>query len=1822
MPQGPRNLSNILSQALIAEGEPLDIRVQKRFTPRLWSKTLLDQASFEGRMTLSLRKWTSVDNPEKRWSTIFHEAFTHLSERDLEGLSEGQLRDLYALKYKHLKVDERSEMGQQLQRLQTFLKASEQGRPALVEVDWTQNPTYLKKMSLLGTLPKGAVEEMSPGVLEVLFDKSSARFSTFLPYLQGKLEAGGKAFAETERLKAALDYDTRFRELIVRNLGTPDAERDKELEALAQEFAKSLGTLNSGARRLVFGGTPAVAPKIGEKFSQSSDSVLKTLGFFMTPNGTGELAEKLSEYLTGYSEQLSNAVPGQHQERFRAILRDGLVAVFLPRVKQSLFEGRSCLGKVAVAPIELLRRGTEAALEYACSGYVQSLADQYLHFLTPEMIEKLRQAAIDGKLTPFLQNNIQSFFATHALSLRDLFAENFSSLTAHLPPLAMEILKMSGYGHFGSPEQTIGFEITRQPDGRYTLSVYATGAAVQLHPSISTPEGNCYQVPLHYKDLTLEQLDDQFFLRLFSHRAWPEWNRGGPYTLMEIHQSLLGTLDVAPQDVKADPKSLSPDAHLLNGSWGLLKLFLRQHLNFSSSLEERLFYFNLRKEAFLDAWRNVQQDLGSLRGQSRTLKMAAEELIQEAATLHEENALSFDDLKVLYATVWEAQDTIQKYTTVERSVTKKTMLPVEMQGMVSQLLDGLGRDFVRDLLVGALGNQAEESIRAVIDEIEVAKYGLPAISTPSRWDYLWRVQGWVFSELGINLNDFYNPTWRKSAFMVMRVASITLLPTLSVNLLVAYVAQRALRHVIATFLPEPMKRLYQFKCKLFAKVAADLFLDDAQRTQYTTLIDKWRSILTQTGEISYELSPYVQKTKPRSIRWVTTESTTPPRQFVSTVPRKAPLEPKTQEIDAKNALECMHQWLEQVKGWLPKDPFSLGLEKEQALIAHHYIFEQLQNLPTPLPGGQKDCWDDLPPHQALELVGELSFYQYNLYKIAIGKGELSREKRYRVVLTLFKIYIIIDKLSRRWPGNRLHGHKTNLWAIAIIQKSIHFRMTSRKTQEELKRIKEYCGLDPERTYTVDEVNALMEDSLFASLDSTSMHASIRGERCGNRRETAWFMDCLQDPLTQQKLQIRGLGPNSPKVDKLKCLYEDRPFNLASLAPLAPAEIDRITELMTDGDTNPRASMLPRYFFMLRAINAFSHTALASVTSSTHEGYLVSDLNKFGFNQAEDTHFLDMPVTLCVAGLSRVLNQSWLDRVTPDLRRLPLARSTIKDSMQMSIRPKQYLTHEYSADDADNWHRDVNPFHKSDPKSVLVPRVKTHWRQTPRPTNEIVNCKPKFDRCRPTPRLFGLFNSKDENAGLPSVFDKLSVQERMELEMIWSNPRDQAVRAFSFFSKILNKLTHADILGLCLKLSLNEDFLDSQLGEHAPFAEAVGEFFHQALALMKDNAPKFGDAVSQLIYFGILARAKCEAVDKEAGRHFPDFVPYIHARQAKDLLILPYFFIKPESANSATISQAVEDFCIAQLYNISEMSSSDLRLMCREANEIWKSTVEEVLNKNKRVRDRVLTRMAIMKNLVADGVHRLSWTGTYPDFTSDGLSISFKDAIQVQSKVETDKKEILEVLSKIFGSSALSGCTLLQHDPFTYRLSGHDLFVELHEHQNDKSRIRVRMVIEGETYHWVSLEGENEAQAPFTTCWLQERNSEGASLLLTLEKGVVKSRQTLYRGIRDKDFWEASFFNVSPEILQFFGVPCEEVELSDLTHGLELLAWFQPLSSIRALRSLTPPHDMVGLVFKDLNLTFKVDEVQGKNRHASSAMKSWMALESCRSSVQGMHLFPR
>jgi len=70
-------------------------------------------------------------------------------------------------------------------------------------------------------------------------------------------------------------------------------------------------------------------------------------------------------------------------------------------------------------------------------------------------------------------------------------------------------------------------EVSKQANenGRYALSVYAVGAALNNHPSSQIGNKTKYAFPLKFTNIKLEKLDSEFFHKLLAFKAWPAWTR-------------------------------------------------------------------------------------------------------------------------------------------------------------------------------------------------------------------------------------------------------------------------------------------------------------------------------------------------------------------------------------------------------------------------------------------------------------------------------------------------------------------------------------------------------------------------------------------------------------------------------------------------------------------------------------------------------------------------------------------------------------------------------------------------------------------------------------------------------------------------------------------------------------------------------------------------------------------------------------------------------------------------------------------------------------------------------------------------------------------------------------------------------------------------------------------------------------------------------------------------------------------------------------------------------------------------------------------------
>lgn len=1754
---------NLLSGSL-GSGIDMEKKVAECYTLRLWGSALVDRQSWEGFFTEGLRTWLHIDDASLRLHNIFTEALCSWDPEAEGALSPAGKGELYRLKYSYLPPEESREDAP-LRRLEALLNVRSPVREHDGPVHWSQDPLVLHDLSLLKDLCGAEPPpKMDASLLDALFGASFPscslqnlkqlidciyRYATLkklpLAHLQPILE---KAYNDEAALQEIISQGC---------LPEGQLAAQERLQAFAAQSAALVATLAVEERRLIFGGTVGRAPKLqmgkaGNVFLSHAQALLE--------GNPGALAHKIAQAVKASLGQDKGLFLKEVQEQLRGVFQRGIASYIFPQLSQSLLTDRSLGAKILLAPVELCRLGGIKSVALVCEWMTGELSECFTGLLGVDGMQEIYDAAFTGNLETVVNAKLERFLGEALLQVRNSLSQGFFHLSSALPSYISDLVRALDYGDLGEAEQPVWFEFFKQENGKFTLSAFAGGHAMYLQPSLQREDGIAHQIVVQYRDLEPDRLDVEFFQTLYSYKALPQWNVACSFSASTIHNGLLKSLGASPVDLFAEPQAYSLQAAEMGGLWGTAQGFLHYHLNLKTGQEEDAFIFGLRRQSLLDAWKAASTDPTLFASLRSSLKQNAELLIEAAMMRFERGLLPIDELKALYATVWEILQAVQKPK--EAPEKKAVIIPKEIAMHLKSFFSSVPQDMVemvKDLLIGAVGPEAEAVIESFASEMPLSP-PQPAPTIGARVESL--ADAALSIILGISIADFTAPTfWSyvRGALLTVRVAMTIFFPPLGLGLNIAYTVASVARHAIVEaacyFFPEVVRAISREKNRLIGGVIAATVLGENQLACFNAAVGHLRSIVTRSGTISYELLSSRQQA-PQQKKFHQILQDVPLAVFPQAVEQAAvSLFAARQEITAENVADVTHEWVEKLKRQAYDDNVS------------RYLNEQMKNLPVPLPNGQEDCWSQIQDFRgALENMGFLAFA---LSKSTANSQELSEERRVQVMVNLYKAYAIIDKLARRCEESRLDGFSPNGWALVIWNKAALSRIYDRTSREQLEAVQAYFGVDPEQDAYLDydspKVKRLGKNCLFFEhLPSGGVKRHLKSYALEQ-----YLRQFIEDPNVIRKLAAQGIAANDQYTDRIHHLYANPIFNPASLPDDFPQqEKEALSLLFADGGRNPQRRILPRPFRLLQLANFLANHYVLEPCSL----FLKSPEDDIVEIQTKDNHVRQVLNTVTFGKMFKDNGASPLDSI-------PRAKYVI-----YTVKGKENAWRPLS-EVFGSWHLECATVYalQSSNRIFNLSVIGTNFLQMPpRQQNEIINDVLTFDKTRRkragfiTENIYSFFSKP---GWFHNILSDLPPTERRVIEMLRTDPLEQAVRTISYFSQKIGELRDPNFLLFFRILLLQGNVIYSYTQQHPEFAKVLGGFFKRAIGYFEQE--KNWLTYLSLIEVAILARAAASAAAPESAAYFPDL--RAHLTQIKkgtnlqmaagNLLALPWLFVDPNEASLAEVAKATRDIALAH-NSFLVVNRQDLFAFYQDLFWKWRSAMKTALDSDQDLRNSILTEIAVESGHLAADANPLQWQGEFPAYRSGIITIDLNTCSAVQANNQAMRSFIAAQMQKIFGAQGIPNIEPL--DRGCYRIPSQQMGVELRQLPGETlHRLAFFKMHQGEKHYWSIPEDFQDG----LTYWV------GSSALLVLDNGNVKEVKRLTHTGKPE------LFELLPDQTVVAQEQCELIDLSVEQHSLGLLSWFEPLSTLRAYRSSVDPQQVRRIEFTTIGIAFNVVDGQ-------------------------------
>ncbi len=1861
----------------------LDQEIRHIYTPSLWGNQLVKRSSFEGRAIDFIRSFHYLDNSKRQWKHLFRDLFNHLNKQEIETFSIPEQNKLYILKHTYDKKSLPTSPYSNLPKHKTKPKN-------IIPAHWTKDPEELKKLSLLRQWNPNDSENIDTHVLENLFglqnehtNYSQESFNKISLHVNQVLEK------KTPNINKSIESivqdgnltETKLQAIITEGAGKPLSEATTKLRHLSKETTDSLNTLKANERRLIFGGTLAIFPKLNIS-DLTGNEAFKKFEKFLSSEDSEELINTIIEKICKLIDQIGQ-IP-QPSDEFSAeakkILEDGLIAFAFPKLKESLLTPEQSIAKKALLAVpELLRYGTEKALSFAERKMIEDMIESFSGAVTKELCLELFHSALDANPKEIIKEKLQVHLKQHLTQFRETLVTNFISLAGDLPSIAPELIKALGYGDLGAPECPLWFEIIRQPDEKpaietrspkqiaresipfemdwyedesdddslkdsnkpkFSLLIYATGQGASFQGA----------VPLIYENLTQDQLDEEFFLRLFSYRAWPKWDKDVQYSLKDLHKGLLANLKSEPMAPAGPLKSLLNDLQNTQSVWGLFKGLISNHCQFDTEKAQNLFFFNWKKKALMDLWMSYQINPKLVLGpkEKNSIKMAAEMLIAESLKHYEDKIISLDELKGLYATTWEILDALKtEDNEVQIGYKKSNIIPSELAESICAFFNKIpsksDKDsfLIKNLLVDILGKQVEP----VLDEVFCDLYPeqthsnknslpspllkpLPEETTSTKLIRLGKKFTNVLLDvtMGFNINDVTSPTlfsYLKIAYGVSRLAYSILFTqfslALSLKWRIGYIASQALTELAQIFLPKQVlyaaqlaefwkNRLEEWKLRMFAYATARLLLSTEQQEAFTQLISELQMHLTNGGKLSFELPSII----------LPPQETLSLKKIVPLIPVKhdSILPTKKYELELPKpvmTLENCRHFLYEIRITAQKmvpDPQKLKLE-------YHGILKAGINFPED--AAYKKCKEIIAhAENKIENKKKLVFYLNEQIKALpmplsgdledfwsqVSEPQLYLEEMASLSLTFFQN---TDEVLPRELRNQ--GIISLYKAYAIMDK-----LARRCPEAKL----EGCKVNPwalafvkrNAFFQIVDPHALTQMKQVCTYFGIDFDKDYSDSEIGNYVNESLFLGSNKSNFYLDDTFGRGIEVCSNKVrDKFQSNYRPEltppEYNYYSDLLKKPEIQKKLIKLGISSDapfseklgavysngkehckTNSSEELLPRPFHLLRLINLLAN----NYTNSVIAYKMNCDIDTINDSHISFTKHDDDSRMRIVLNRLTFGNFFKKDKTWIPFKRLepltPIVRTGISNAAF-----KENLVPNVTVDYA------IKLFqHRF---NAISGRVYNSLYDYSTFTSVITNKLHLPSRSQnkivnetsgfDTLRTTGLFYTGDEKVTQDNILMKLPKNERAAIEMIWADETDQAVRTLAYFSQKIGHFNNFYFILLFEILLLRSNILEQQLKTSPAFAKILGEFFK--VALSHYDRDKDLETHLSIIELGICSLIKAKVFNPSAEKFFPDFSDLLTA--------IPAPTMKKNETRKPFVNIHLSNLFTGLHYfeNPSTASLDVKRKACHDFLQgfFWSRTTTRDSCSTHVWTPTIAKTLNDFPEIRNECLNALAWK---MELLPQGKKGSWKGVYPnfycglIHLNVDLEEVVASQTACKDKINEQLN--SIFTTERSTNYVKGHcevcneELTIDVEQSDSDEQvKLIFRKWHKGISYRWVN--SNNPSTNEKVTYWLEEvsPNHQGPRELLTLNDGKVIKVEAVNK--LAKGTYSFVIPRVSSDI---------KIDLTKEQHHLSLLTWFQPLSKINAFRSSLSPYGLKRIEFSALNLRFNIEEIAGKKRAIS------------------------
>lgn len=301
--------------------------------------------------------------------------------------------------------------------------------------------------------------------------------------------------------------------------------------------------------------------------------------------------------------------------------------------------------------------------------------------------------------------------------------EVLSQVESVIPPELMNLMEAL---ELDSANEPLCLQIQRQPGDptRFTLLVFCKESSHNPELTCANSSNKTY-LPLCFKDLELQQLDQEFFAQLLCYENLPKWDSQVKYSLQDFYNGLIASLGKTAEEA-TDIAAIKVGSFTSPSAASMFQLYFRYQLG-KTEEEFAKYLFDVRLKTVMSLYESLKNNPTTLvlNGASETgFCTLMENLTKETFFFKEKGGMSDDEFRDISETLHEIQTLydVQKKSTLVKTKQQAAILPPQVKQMVQEVFTASGVklseiEFFKAALIEVMGEEVRESLEIALKEI-------------------------------------------------------------------------------------------------------------------------------------------------------------------------------------------------------------------------------------------------------------------------------------------------------------------------------------------------------------------------------------------------------------------------------------------------------------------------------------------------------------------------------------------------------------------------------------------------------------------------------------------------------------------------------------------------------------------------------------------------------------------------------------------------------------------------------------------------------------------------------------------------------------------------------------------------------------------------------------------------------------------------------------------------------------------------------------------------------------------------------------------------